>query len=66
MRIIKRGIKPENVERLKKCHVCKTVFAYTYKDLHEFGYDEDTWYQGLICPVCENHLSKSIFDKKVK
>lgn len=66
MRIIKKGVKPKNVERIKKCNVCKTVFAYTYKDLHEFGYDADCFYLGLICPICENHLSKSIFDKKAK
>lgn len=67
MRIIKRGLKPEkNIERLKKCRVCKTVFAYTSKDLQEFGYDAYTWHFGVICPVCENYLSKSIFDKKVK
>lgn len=47
-----------NVEKLKKCSYCKSIFSYTMKDADNIFYK-------LECPVCNHYLYPSIFDKKV-
>ena len=55
-----RVIKEDKTERVHKCKHCKTIYAYTMKEVHVFIY------RTLHCPVCGelNYLSK--FDKKIK
>ena len=57
MRIIKEN---KSEERIKKCKYCKTIMAYTYKDIDHHCYPT------IRCPVCGRLLQPSIFDKKVK
>lgn len=55
-----RIIKEEKQEYSHKCRYCKSIYAYTAKDV------DTLWYNHIRCPVCENIDSTSIFDKKVK
>lgn len=55
-----RVIKEVNEEKVHKCIHCKSLFAYTAKDV------DCVWYETIKCPVCNCLQSPSIFDKKVK
>ena len=55
-----RIIKSNNIERIKKCNVCRTVFAYTGDDV------DGMIYPTVTCPKCGRIQEISIFDKKVK
>jgi DNA-directed RNA polymerase subunit RPC12/RpoP len=55
-----RIIKVNKVEKIKKCSFCKTVFAYSFEDMHTAVYPT------VKCPTCGKILDVSIFDKKVK
>ena len=55
MRVIKRN----DVEKTHKCDKCKSVYAYTSKDVDYF------WTPTMKCPVCESINYPSIFDRNV-
>lgn len=56
MRIIKKN----EIEYIKKCKLCKSVFAYKSSEIHE------PLYATVKCPVCGKYNKPSILDKKVK
>ena len=55
-----RIIKSNNIERIKKCEVCRTVFAYTGDDV------DGSFYPTVTCPKCGRIQRISRFDKKVE
>lgn len=55
-----RVIKEVNEEKVHKRIHCKSLYAYTAKDV------DWVWYNHIRCPVCNSIQSTSIFDKKVK
>ena len=57
-----RIISKDEVERIKKCPVCKSVIAYKLKDTYLSLWDE----RKFICPECKESVKVSIFDKKLK
>lgn len=57
-----RVISKNEVERIKKCHVCESVIAYKKEDIFLGFWDK----KKIKCPVCEEHIDVSIFDRKVK
>ncbi len=63
MRIIKRGKIPPLKEKYKYCFNCDTEMTYTKNDIK---YDYMTFGKYIICPICKEYLSPSIFDRKVK
>ena len=53
-----RVLKENNTEKKHKCSRCKSIYAYTGKDIDIFNF--------IKCPVCEGLDEASIFDRKVK
>lgn len=56
MRVLKRV----NIERKHKCQYCKSIFAYEEKDVNR------VMDNSVVCPVCNNIVSVSLFDRKVE
>lgn len=66
MKILKRGIIPEEVPKTIKCSNCNSELEYTNKDFikdKEDVYDRDGGYkqqiEKLVCPVCNRVLIKN-------
>lgn len=59
MKIIKKGIIPEDIEVEKTCKHCKTVFSAKKKEFTYVSYPRDSAYT-ICCPVCNTLL---YFDK---
>ena len=57
-----RIISKDTHERITKCKACKSEIAYEMKDVIF-----DTWDSSrrIKCPVCNEKISVSIFDRKV-
>ena len=55
-----RVIKENNVERQVKCETCKSIIAYKSENI------DKTFYPTIRCPVCNQLIRVSIFNKKVK
>lgn len=55
-----RILKENNQEYRHKCKYCKSIYAYTIKDV------DWTWFNHIRCPVCKqiDKILKS--DRKVK
>lgn len=64
MKIIKVG-KIKEFNRVKKCKYCKTIFIYSYRDLIEIT-DGIKYYDGVQCPICEELLRVSYWDRRIK
>ena len=64
IKIIKKGRIPGEVERIKKCHKCKTIFSYQKSDREIYGFSTDDWYYVVKCPLCGNGAVPHIWDKK--
>ena len=54
-----RIIKEDNSERIHKCISCRSIYAYTAKDVDHLVYDSTK------CPVCNAWNCVSIFDKRL-
>lgn len=52
-------IKENNIERMKKCDGCGSIFAYNSKDINYYLYPT------VRCPVCNKPLSVLYLDKKI-
>ena len=61
IRIIKEGVKPQDIVYYKKCPICKTKFTFSESDM---GYDID-WYDIIQCPYCNNNVMVG-FKRKYK
>lgn len=57
-----RVIWKDEAERKHKCPTCKTVCGYKSEDIFLGFWDV----KKIKCPVCEEFITISIFDKKVK
>ena len=66
IKIIKKGRIPGEVERIKKCYKCKTIFSYLKSDREIYGFSPDDWYYVVRCPLCGNGAVTHIWDKKKK
>ena len=66
IKIIKKGRISREVERIKKCHKCKTIFSYQKSDREIYGFSPDDWYYVVKCPLCGNGAVTHIWDKKKK
>lgn len=66
MKIIKQGKIRKGTDRIKKCSHCKTIFQYGQRDIIDLTTDGQEVFDGVQCPVCEELIATSIFDKKVK
>lgn len=53
-----RVLKENNTEKKHKCSHCKSIYAYTGKDIGIYDF--------IRCPVCSNLDEISIFDRRVK
>lgn len=62
MRIVKEGKIPEIEEKYKNCFNCNTEMAYTQDDI-KLDIDYDKF---ITCPICNQKLHPSIFDRKVR
>lgn len=62
MRVIKEGKIPPPEERIKTCFICDTKMAYKEEDIRF----DMVFEKYIVCPVCNQRLYPSIFDKKVK
>lgn len=49
-----------NQEFKHKCKYCKSIYAYTHKDV------DHSFFEFLRCPVCNSLDHISIFDRKIK
>ncbi len=66
MKIVKQG-KINHIVRIKKCKFCNTVFTYNEEDaLVIFNIEKSRIRVGVVCPVCEEIIKISAFDKKAK
>ena len=66
MKIIKQGRIRKDVDRIKKCKYCQTVFQYSSRDIIDLTVDGQELFDGVQCPVCEELIATSFLDKKVK
>lgn len=66
IKIIKKGRIPEEVERIKKCYKCKTIFSYQKSDREIYGFSADDWYYGVKCPLCESIVTTYFWDRRRK
>lgn len=57
-----RIISKDNKERITQCKCCNSKIAYKMEDVF-FGIFNG---KQIRCPVCEEFIKISIFDKKVK
>ena len=55
-----RVIKENDKEKIHRCEYCDSIIAYKAKDISHSFYD------AVLCPVCNNFTAISIFDKVVK
>lgn len=53
-------LKEVNIEKKHKCKYCKSIFTYEQKDVDRIFYNR------IMCPVCRQLISISIFDKKIR
>lgn len=66
MKILEQG-KIRHIVKIKKCKVCKSVFTYNEEDaLVIFNTNKGKIAVGVVCPVCEEVIKISTFDKKAK
>lgn len=66
MKIVKQG-KINHIVRMKKCKFCNTVFTYNEDDaLVIYNAGKNKIRVGVVCPVCEEIIKISAFDKKAK
>lgn len=66
MKILEQG-KIRQILKIKKCKVCRSVFTYSEDDaLIIFNTKKEKISVGVVCPVCEEVIKISAFDKKAK
>lgn len=66
MKIIKYGKNPDELEYVKKCPNCNTVFVYQEKEsTYELGICEDISHY-VKCPFCEYNIPIGLFRKIYK
>jgi len=66
MKILEQG-KIKQILKIKKCKICKSVFTYSEEDaMVIFNTRKEKISVGVVCPVCEELIKISAFDRKAK
>lgn len=58
-----RVVRKDTSERIKTCRACKSEIAYKTEDVKFDRWDSKRY---IKCPVCNESITVSIFDRKVK
>jgi len=66
MRIIKRGIPPEEREYQVTCHSCRTEFLFERKEATFHGDQRDGDYLEIKCPVCKKSVTTDVDDFTIR
>lgn len=60
MRVIRKGIPPEEMEHSIKCRKCTTVFAFLRREARRVEDQRDGDYLEIACPVCGEKATQAV------
>mgnify|MGYP000600165944 FL=1 len=60
MKIIKRGVLPQEKEYEVTCTRCTTIFSFLQKEAEVMHQDRAGAYLKILCPVCKHSCTTSI------
>ena len=60
MKILEKGIPPEERKHTLTCHVCQTKFEFFEKEATVTYDQRDGNYLRIDCPVCKHTLTKTL------